>query len=84
MLCRLRVLQACKKGHVDVVEVLLKHGVDTRVQSNFDHTAAQFALRSQHFEIHNMLLEHEKRSDSTTEYLKYIVVFSCSILEFWS
>ena len=59
---------ACKKGHEKVVEVLLKHGVDTKVQSNFDHTAAQFAQRSQHFAIHNMLWEHEKRLANSNWY----------------
>ena len=54
--------QACKKGHEEVVEVLLKHGVDTKAQSNYDHTAIQTALRNQHFEIQSLLQEHEKRS----------------------
>ena len=54
--------QACKKGHEEVVEVLLKHGVDTKSQSNYDQTAVQIALRNQHFEIQSLLQEHEKRS----------------------
>lgn len=53
--------QACKKGHEEVVEVLLKHGVDTKAQSNYDQTAIQTALRNQHFEIQSLLQEHEKR-----------------------
>ena len=53
--------QACKKGHEEVVEVLLKHGVDTKAQSNYDQTAIQTALRNQQFEIQSLLQEHEKR-----------------------
>ena len=56
------LFQACKKGHEEVVEVLLKHGVDTKTQSNYDQTAIQIALRNQHFEIQSLLQEHEKRS----------------------
>lgn len=54
--------QACKKGHEEVVEVLLKYGVDTKAQSSYEQTAIQIALRNQHFEIQNLLQEHEKRS----------------------
>lgn len=43
------------------MEVLLKHGVDTKAQSNYEQTAIQMALRNQHFEIQNLLQEHEKR-----------------------
>ena len=57
----LNVFQACKKGHEEVVEVLLKHGVDTKVQSSYEQTAIQIALRNQYFEIQNLILEHEKR-----------------------
>lgn len=55
--------QACKKGHEEVVGVLLKHGVDTKVQSNYEQTAIQIAVRNQYFEIQNLLSEHEKRLD---------------------
>ena len=44
-----------------MVGVLLKHGVDTKVQSNYEQTAIQIAVRNQYFEIQNLLSEHEKR-----------------------
>ena len=49
-----------------MVEVLLKHGVDTKAQSSYDQTAIQIALRNQHFEIQSLLQEHEKRLAGVT------------------
>lgn len=54
-------LQACKKGHEDVVEVLLRHGVDTKATTSYELTAMQIALKNQHFEIQKLLSDHEER-----------------------
>ena len=43
------------------MEVLLKHGVDTKAQATYDLTAVQIALKNQHFEIQNLLSDHEER-----------------------
>ena len=53
--------QACRKGHSDVVELLLRNGADTKIRSNFAQTAKQFALRFQPIQLHNMLHDHDKR-----------------------
>ena len=53
--------QACKKGHKNVVEVFLRHGVDTKAQSTHELTAKQIALKNKHFEIQNLLADHEAR-----------------------
>ena len=55
------ILQACKKGHKNVVEALLRHGVNTKAQSTHELTAEQIALKNQHFEIQNLLSDHEER-----------------------
>ena len=60
--CVFLFLQACKKGHKDVVEVLLKYGVDTKAQTTYDLTAEQIASKNQHFQIQNLLADHEERS----------------------
>ena len=65
------LLEASKKGHVEIVEMLLNNGVDVNAKGNGNDTALYLASKYGHVEIVEMLLENganvnEKNQDGWT------------------
>ena len=60
-----------------MVEALLRHGVDTKAQSTHELTAVQIALKNQHFEIQNLLSDHEERFVTFTLSCKHTLMLVC-------
>ncbi|EDQ84452.1 uncharacterized protein MONBRDRAFT_30228 [Monosiga brevicollis MX1] len=58
---------ACFNDHVEVVEMLLKHGADAKAKTNFGWTPLHWACREGRVEVVEMLLEHGVDTDAKTD-----------------
>jgi hypothetical protein len=60
--------EAVRKGHVDCVEVLLKHGADVNVVSNYGTTALMRAAEQGHVDCVEVLLKHGANVNAADNY----------------
>ena len=60
------VLIAARKGHAEVCELLIKHGMDKDLTNKYGYTALHLAAYHGHFNVCKVLIENSVKMDLTT------------------
>ena len=60
---------ASRHGHMDVTQLLLKHGADTETQDDDKSTPLFLALRGEHVEVARVLLKYGANSEARDSYI---------------
>jgi ankyrin repeat protein len=58
---------ACFKGHVDIIEFLLKNGADANKQGPDHFSPLHIAINQKHFSACKLILEYEQVSNQNIE-----------------
>ena len=68
------VLIAARKGHAEVCELLIKHGIDKDLQNKYGYTALHVAACHGRFNVCKVLIENSVKMDLRTTRLTYMPI----------
>ena len=70
----LAVLMAARKGHAEVCELLIKHGMDKDLANKYGFTALHLAAYHGRFNVCKVLIENSVKMDLRTTHLTYMPI----------
>ena len=68
------MLIAARKGHAEVCELLIKHGMDKDLTNKYGYTALHLAAKNDRFNVCKVLVENSVKMDLRTTRLSYMPI----------
>ena len=68
------LLIAARKGHAEVCELLIKHGIDKDLQNKYGYTALHVAAYHGRFNVCKVLIKNSVKMDLRTTRLTYMPI----------